>query len=81
MKQSIKPHGTQRSRPAAANESAGHDLKAISNGTSSPSVTVGKQTDIVALRTPAAANRISDLRTLASWRFHRWRCCFDNKNY
>jgi|SRR5688572_7191310 hypothetical protein len=58
-KQSIKP----RPRPAA-NGSAGHDLNAISNGTSNPPVTVvGKQTDIAALRTSAAANGISDLRS------------------
>lgn len=62
MKQSIKPHD-QRPRPAA-DGSAGHDLNSISNSTSIPPVTVvGKQTDIVALRTPAAANGISDLRS------------------
>ena len=61
-KQSIKRHD-QRPRPAA-NGSAGHDLNAISNGTSNPPVTVvGKQTDIAALRTSAAANGISDLRS------------------
>ena len=61
-KQSIKPHD-QRPLPAA-NGSAGHDLNSISNSTSSPPVTVvEKQTDIVALRTPAAANGISDLRS------------------
>ena len=60
-KQSIKPHD-QLPRPAA-NGSAGQDLK-ISNSTSSPPVTVvGKQSDIVALRTPAAANGIRDLRS------------------
>jgi hypothetical protein len=60
-KQPIKPHD-QRPRPAA-NGSPGHDLNAISNSTSSLPVTVvGKKTDIVALRTPAAANGISDLR-------------------
>ena len=61
-KQSIKPHD-QLPRPAA-NGSAGHDLKAISNSPSSTPVTVvGKQTDTVALRTPAAANGISDQRS------------------
>jgi hypothetical protein len=54
-KQSIKLHD-QLPRPAA-NGSAGHDLNSISNSTSSPPV------DIVALRTPAAANGISDLRS------------------
>ena len=63
VKKTIKPHGTRRLR-AAANGSAGHDLKAISNSTSSTPVTVvGKQTDTVALRTPAAANGISDERS------------------
>ena len=61
-KQSTKPHD-QRPRPPA-NGSPGHDLNAISNSTSSTPVTVvGKQTDTVALRTPAAANGISDLRS------------------
>jgi hypothetical protein len=61
-KQSIKPHD-QRPLPAA-NGSAGHDLNSISNSTSIPPVTVvEKQTDIVALRTPAAANGISNLRS------------------
>jgi hypothetical protein len=60
-KQSIKPHDQRR---PAANGSAGHDLNSISNSTSSPPVTVvGKQTDTVALRTPAAANGISDQRS------------------
>ena len=61
-KQSTKSRETQRPRPATAKGSAGH-LNAVS-GTSSPPVTVvGTQTDIVALRTPAAA--ISDLRSNA----------------
>ena len=60
VKKAIKPHGTRRPRPAA-NGSAGHDLNAISNSTSSTPVTVvGKQTDAVALRTP---NGISDERS------------------
>ena len=60
VKKTIKPHGTRRLR-AAANGSAGHDLKAISNSPSSTPVTVvGKQTDTVALRTP---NGISDERS------------------
>ena len=63
-KQSIKPHA-QRPRPSP-NGSAGHDRNAISNSTSSPAVTgVGKQTDTVALRTPAE-NGISDLRSANS---------------
>jgi hypothetical protein len=60
-KQSIKPHD-QLPRPAA-NGSAGHDLNSISNSTSPPITVVGKQTDIVARRTAAAANGISDLRS------------------
>jgi hypothetical protein len=61
-KVSIKPHD-QRPRPAA-NGSAGHDLNAISNGTSNPPVTVvEKQSDIGALRTSAAANGSSGLRS------------------
>ena len=60
-KQSTKPRETQRPRPATANGSAGH-LNAISKGTSSPSVTVvGMQTEIVAMRPPAAA--IGDLQS------------------
>ena len=63
-KQSIKPPPhDQRPRPAA-NGSPGYDLNAISNSTSSLPVTVvGKKTDIVALRTPAVATGISDLRS------------------
>jgi len=61
-KQAIKLHD-QLPRPAG-NGSAGHDLNSISNSTSSPSVTVvEKQTDIMARRTPAAANGIRDLRS------------------
>ena len=61
-KQPMKPHD-QRPRPAA-NGPPGHDLNAISNSTSSLPVTlVGKKTEIVALRTPAAATGISDLRS------------------
>ena len=59
-KQSTKPRDTQRPRPATANGSAGH-LNAISKGTSSPSTVVGMQTDIVAMRPPAAA--IGDLQS------------------
>ena len=60
-KQPIKPQD-QRPRPAAG--SPGHDLNAISNSTSRLPVTlVGKKTDIVALRTPAVATGISDLRS------------------
>ena len=54
VKKTIKPHGTRRPRPAA-NGSA--DLN------STPVTVVGKQTDTVALRTPAAANGISDERS------------------
>ena len=55
--------GSQRPRPAA-NGSAGHDRNAISNNTNSPPVTVvGEQTDIVALRPPAARNGNSDQRS------------------
>jgi len=59
-KQSMKPND-RRARPPANGSHV--DLNAISNSTSSPAVTVvEKQTDIVALRTPAAANGISDVR-------------------
>ena len=60
VKKTIKPHGTRRPLPAA-NGSAGHDLKASPSST--PVTVVGKQIDTVALRTPAAANGISDERS------------------